>query len=386
MKLLGLDWGAYTWRDIRDTWKRQYVELKELHYCFGNKEEDAFFEEYFGKFLQQDTYDAVFTVNYFPVVAKCCHRQGIKYISWSYDNPLNVENIEETLGMETNYVFLFDRIQAEGYQKKGFRNVFHMPLAVNPDRLSRITLTREEREYFGADISFVGKLYNSPFPELLHPLSDFDRGFLNAAVDAQLKIYGGYFLDSLLTDEVIGRLNEQYRKALQEEFLVTKEQMAYAMASYVTRMERLMILGLLSKYFPLKLFSRERNETLNQVQYMGSAAYYRQMPKVFSASRLNLNITLKISQTGIPLRALDIMGCGGALFSNYQEELMDYLVPGEDFILYESIEDTLEKAEFYLKHEALRKKIAQNGRKKAFENFSYAGQFEKIFKTAEVEL
>lgn len=376
MQILALNFGAYTWEDIRYTLCRKNVTLKELQYCFGNKNEDDFFTEYFERILREGQYDAVFTVNYFPLVAECCYKRGIKYISWSYDNPLNVERIEETLGFDTNYVFLFDRVQAEGYQKKGYHNVFHMPLAVNPDRLLKVQVSRGEAERFGADISFVGKLYQSPFPELIQPLSEYDRGFLTAAVDAQMKVYGGYFLDELLTEEVMGRINRQYP----ETFSVTKEQMAYAMASYVTRMERLMILGLLSKRHSLKLYSREQNEMLKNVQYMGSAAYMRQMPKIFAASRLNLNITLKISQTGIPLRALDILGCGGALFSNYQEELAEAFIPGEDFIMYESIEDAADKAAFYLKHEDIRRQISENGRRKVFEQFSYEGQFEKIFR------
>lgn len=381
MQLLLLNFGAYTWEDIRYTLCKRNLKFKELQYCFGDKNEDEFFTEYFERFLQEGRYTAVFTVNFFPLVAKCCYQKGIKYISWSYDNPLNVERIEETLGFETNYVFLFDRIQAEGYQKKGFGNVFHMPLAVNPDRLSKVSVSREEAKQFGADISFVGKLYQSPFPELIYPLSEYDRGFLTAAVDAQMKVYGGYFLDELLTKETMERINRQYANQ-SAGFSITKEQMAYAMASYTTRMERLMILGLLSKHYPLKLYSREQNELLKNVQYMGSAAYMRQMPKVFAASRLNLNITLKISRTGIPLRALDILGCGGALFSNYQEELAEAFIPGEDFILYESIEDTLDKAAFYLEHEDIRRQIAENGRRKAFEQFSYEDQFEKIFRIA----
>lgn len=378
MQILALNFGAYTWEDIRYTLCRNNVKLKELRYCFRDKHEDEFFTEYFDRMLREVRYDAVFTVNYMPLVAKSCQKMGVRYISWSYDNPLNVEQIEDTLGFETNYVFLFDRVQTKGYQKKGYQNVYHMPLAVNPGRLSKIQVSREEAKKFGADISFVGKLYQSPFPELIKPLSEYDRGFLQAAVDAQLRVYGGYFLDELLTDEVMERINKQYP----DTFSVSKEQMAYAMASYVTRMERLMILGLLSGHHSLKLYSREKNELLKNVIYMGSATYMYQMPKIFAASRLNLNITLKISQTGIPLRALDILGCGGALFSNYQEELAEAFIPGEDFIMYESIEDAADKAAFYLEHEDIRRRIAENGRKKVFEQFSYEGQFEKIFRIA----
>ena len=84
-----------------------------------------------------------------------------------------------------------------------------------------------------------------------------------------------------------------------------------------------------------------------------------------------MNITLKCLQTGIPLRALDIMGCGGFLLSNYQEEFLDWFVPGEDFVYYEDFGDAYEKAAFYLENSDLRKQIALNGYSKVKEHFSY---------------
>ena len=38
---------------------------------------------------------------------------------------------------------------------------------------------------------------------------------------------------------------------------------------------------------------------------------------MFANSKVNLNITLRNIKTGIPLRALDIMGAGGFLLTNY---------------------------------------------------------------------
>lgn len=389
MRLLLLDIGAYTWDDIKCTLRKNNVTFKELHYCFDDKNTDDFFTEYFEQILQAEHFDAVFTVNYFPLVAISCHKFHIKYLSWSYDNPLNVERIEDTLFFETNYVFLFDRIQTENYQKQGFQTVFHLPLAVNPSRLSSIQLSSAETEYYGSDISFVGSLYKTLFAELVNLLPDYDRGFLKAAADTQLCVYGGYFLDTLLTEDILNRINSQFAAHTQklnpaspDILQLSKKQLEYTVAAYTTRLERMMILGLLSKHYQLKLYSRENSQFLPYAQYMGTASYLRQMPKIFASSRLNLNITLKISQSGIPLRALDIMGCGGTLFSNYQHELNEWFVPDLDFIMYQSIEDTYDKAAFYLSHENIQQKIALNGKQKVFNNFSYDIQLKKLFQAS----
>jgi spore maturation protein CgeB len=96
-------------------------------------------------------------------------------------------------------------------------------------------------------------------------------------------------------------------------------------------------------------------------------------------SKINLNPTLKSIRSGIPLRALDILGCGGLLLSNYQAELVEAFIPNEEVVIYESIEDAAEKAEYYLNHEAERERVAQNGYRKACEMFSFDRQLEKLF-------
>ena len=135
MKLLIFEWGAYTQPDINFCFDKNHLNYKTVSYHFTNKNEDSFFTHRFSKFIAEGDYDAVFSVNYFPLVAQACFKYNIKYLSWSYDNPLNVQDIEDTLGLPTNYVFLFDKIQVKNYRSKGFENIFHLPLAVNTERL-----------------------------------------------------------------------------------------------------------------------------------------------------------------------------------------------------------------------------------------------------------
>ena len=118
---------------------------------------------------------------------------------------------------------------------------------------------------------------------------------------------------------------------------------------------------------------------------MGTCDYYDQMPKVFKASKINLNITLKIIQSGIPLRVMDILGSGGFLLTNYQPEIAEYFVDGEEVVMYESIEDAYEKAIFYIRNNDKRHQIAQNGHNKVRELFSYEKQLKSIFEIAGIK-
>lgn len=121
----------------------------------------------------------------------------------------------------------------------------------------------------------------------------------------------------------------------------------------------------------MDLYSQEMDEGLKKVNYRGYADYYREMPVIFARSKVNLNISLKTIRTGIPLRVLDIMGCGGFVLSNYQQELLEYFVPGEECVVYENTEDLFLKADYYLKHEEERKRIAAAGLAKVKRDFTF---------------
>ena len=55
-------------------------------------------------------YAAVFTFNYFPVVAIACKACKLPYVSWTYDSPF-IQLYSKTLGFETNFAFVFQATQ-----------------------------------------------------------------------------------------------------------------------------------------------------------------------------------------------------------------------------------------------------------------------------------
>lgn len=75
-------------------------------------------------------------------------------------------------------------------------------------------------------------------------------------------------------------------------------------------------------------------------------------------------------ETGIPQRVFDIMGVGGFVLSNYQEELEELFVPDREIVLFRDVPELLKKAEYYLNHEEERIRIAINGYKKVREYYN----------------
>ena len=143
------------------------------------------------------------------------------------------------------------------------------------------------------------------------------------------------------------------------------ESAAYVYANYflcrkITSNERISLLKAISEHFPLKLYTHHPAKELPKAEFVGPVDYYNTMPLVFQNSRINLNITLKSIQTGIPLRCMDIMGSGSFLLTNFQSDLLDNFIPGEDFVYYENEDDLVSKVSYYLAHESERQQIITN--------------------------
>lgn len=94
-----------------------------------------------------------------------------------------------------------------------------------------------------------------------------------------------------------------------------------------------MALSLLGSRYKVNLYSGDKDVDIKGINQCGYVDYYSQMPAAFSQAKVNVNISLKTIRTGIPLRVLDILSCGGFLITNFQEELLEYFEPGVDLVI-----------------------------------------------------
>ena len=102
------------------------------------------------------------------------------------------------------------------------------------------------------------------------------------------------------------------------------------------------------------------------------------MPLAFNQAKINLNISLKIIQSGIPLRVFDVLGCGGFLITNYQQEIAENFEDGRELVIYEDIPDLIAKVDYYLSHDDERLRIACNGYEKVKSGCTFEKRMNKI--------
>ena len=220
----------------------------------------------------------------------------------------------------------------------------------------------------------------SYFERMSIRLSDYAKGYLDSLMAAQMRIQGYNFIE-----ESLGSVIEELYRVLPIHFghenRATRE---YFYAHYVidrkiTSDERIELLSAIARQHRVDLFTLSKEFQLPNVYNHGAVDPYTGAPFVYKQSRINLNITLRSIERGIPLRAFDIMGAGGFLISNFQADFLDYFVPGEDFIYYEDKEDLLKKIDYYLDHEQERKIIAKNGHDKVAAGHTFRHRVREMF-------
>ncbi|MDI6883462.1 MAG: glycosyltransferase [Patescibacteria group bacterium] len=79
-------------------------------------------------------------------------------------------------------------------------------------------------------------------------------------------------------------------------------------------------------------------------------------------------------------RNFEIPGCGGFLITHDADNLGDYYKFGKEIVIYQDIEELIEKIHYYLAHEAKRETIAQAGYTRTLQDHTYEKRFKEIFK------
>lgn len=380
MDILFYRYGSICEQDIADVFQQMGFTVREVLLELTNKQ--AAPAEKLGAVsaaLEAHIPDFVFSINYFPFLSELCERIGLSYVCFSVDSPVP-ELFSRTLKNRCNRIFLFDYAQYQTFSVQNPDCIFYLPLATNTARWDSLLspLTADAPPAYTDEISFVGSLYHEKSPLSLlkpSPLSEQDTGYMDGLIAAQLQVSGAVFLEDAVSEEWIARVKQCFPDfpkvadpfADPDRYIAANLFLGYRAAET----ERIRTLNALAEHFPVTLYTRSDTSLLRSVICRDGVATHTQMPRIFRNSKINLNITLKSIQTGIPLRIWDVLGCGGFLLSNYQAEIPEYLEPGRDLDCYENLSELHDKVQYYLTHDDVRQEIAYHGYRKAAEQHTW---------------
>ena len=373
MHILMYRWKAYNYRDIEQTFLLLGHTVDNIEQELGSYDVSPEFEKVIEQKIRGNHYDMVFTVNYFPLISNVCQRAGVKYVSWTCDNPL-ISMYHASVFHDCNYIFTFDKTNYLEFRGMGVAHIWYLPLAVDVDRLDDIIERSQDAAKYRGDVAFVGSLYErNSYDKLKNRLPEYLRGYFDAVMEAQLNISGANIVEPMLTADILSRLEEYFTlekspDSFSDLGLIFQ---TTVLGFKIAEIERRRALIELSKYYHVNVYSNSDVSDMVRIRYCGSVDYWSEMPKVFRASKINLNFTIPNIKSGIPLRVWDVLGSGGFLLTNYQAELPYFFEEGKDLVCFDGVEDLREKVGYYLEHEEERRAIAESGYRKVKETHLY---------------
>lgn len=319
--------------------------------------------------MMKDNYEYIFTINFYDFIADICEEIGLKYISWVVDTPCYTL-YTNPLNYKYSFVFIYDESIVQDLLKKGAENIFYLPVAADVNRLDSVILTAEEKKKYSADVAFLGSCCsNNEYKNIFSPILSHEvKEIVDKVIQIQLStnhfiikdLIDKDFLDIFTSNGYIKLTNNKYNK------IDDKEILALYLGRYHSYIERKQIIKALANRFDLALYGekgwlKEENDGVIHKVYKGEAEHYFVMPKIFKASKINLNNTRCFVESGLPMRVFDVLGSNGFLITNNKEDINRLFTVGKDLVVYRDLKDMNEIIEYYLKHDKERLLIAQNG-------------------------
>nr|WP_297705516.1 DUF3880 domain-containing protein [uncultured Butyrivibrio sp.] len=322
--------------------------------------------------IRESSIEAVLTYDFSAALSDGCQMCGIPYVSWIYDCPQKAL-YEAAVSNDCNYIFSFDKRQVEIIRRCGGKHVFYQPLGTNIFRNSRTVITRDDKEKYSCDISFVGNLFTDGIYELCEKVAtgSTKNEYEMIMRDAYGKWDGVDRIHNKLSDSAIDNLLDIGRKELTKDFRMDLDEYfgARLLAYKLAEKERTNMLSRLAPY-GIKFYTGEKSISIPGITSLPPIDYMEELPKLYNLSKININITLHSITEGIPLRVFDIMGAGGFVLSNYQPAIEEEFEIDKEIVVYKDLDEMEDKVRYYLFHEDARQKISINGNKAVTKRFN----------------
>ena len=342
---------------------------------FGAKEMDM--DGFVSKMLATLTEfkpDFVLTVNHLGVdregvLAALLDQFDVPLASWFVDNPHLILGSYENLHGTRTAIFTWDSDNLDSLRGLGFENVFHLPLAADPTRLT--PHRTEPVEEWRAPISFVG---NSMLKKAIMRIQ--------AARPSQRLVESGLMVARAFgeSDEPCsGRFMIKNFPELRNDFeaLETAER-KQAFETFLTwqatLMYRLDCVVRILDFGALIVGDDGWNELLKDRpgwRYHPELSYYDDLPDFYPLSDINFNCTSQQMKGAVNQRVFDVPCCGAFLLTDYRRQMEELFEPGEEIVYYNHPDEIPGLVELYMDRPDKRRAVAEAARRRVLAEHTY---------------
>jgi spore maturation protein CgeB len=109
-----------------------------------------------------------------------------------------------------------------------------------------------------------------------------------------------------------------------------------------------------------------------------NAVYGEDMVKVYNASKIAFNINGDYPYLNV--RNFEAPACGICTITSMVEGLENWFVPGQEVVVYTSVQELIEKIKYYLSHDEERESIALAGQRRAHRDHTLQKRFSELLR------
>lgn len=325
-------------------------------------------------------------VNSVNGLAAFCERHGLDSITWEVD-PTTDEPEPLRSDASRAHVFTFRRANQEGFQRAGYERVEYLPLAADPDLRRPLELDEAERERYGAAVSFVGSSmtgnigpFHNAFLEQFAAWGEFEgpgKTVLREVLEEQRRDLTTYVVPELLDRLAPGLREHSLARGWQDPAALVAE-----IAAAEKRLNYLAELGDLD----IAVWGDEgfRRLEAHGVDYRGRAGHELELPRIYNATTINLDIGRLYQSDIVTMRVFDVLACGGFVLVEHSEALEELFRVGVEVESYQDPVELRTKIEYYLARPDEARAIARRGREAVLERHTIRQRVRHMLRSFEV--
>lgn len=311
----------------------------------------------------------VFSINYQNGLSELCSKFSLKLLCWEIDPSVDVP-ASLSIKNKQAYIFTYCKVHMDDFFSAGFDNVNFLPLAANSKNRKPIRLSGEERKTYSCPISFVGSslveqaqrhmktltnLYEEYCEMHAIPCIGADEHFKNI-LNRQNEDYSTYRVPELAQEglkEFFEYFHQKMGPQLNPIILLAESAASEKRLAYLSRLGR----------HGIKVWGDEGLRVTENygAKYMGFAGHKYEINKIYSSSLINVDINRIYQTEMVNMRIFDIMACGGFVLAEYSEDLRELFELDQEVVAFCSLDELVEKTEYYLANKNEARQIAQNG-------------------------
>ncbi|MAA79246.1 MAG: hypothetical protein CL916_08290 [Deltaproteobacteria bacterium] len=300
------------------------------------------------------------SINYRYGLAEIVERTSSKLLVWEIDPSMDrIRNVETDT--KSSFIYTWRAAHIDSFRRSGFQNVKYLPLATNTKRCFPTKGTLEERDVYGCSVSFVGA-------SLVDQGQHYRDVFLSSYAqwsgreDGSEKLQGlmreqSKDLSIFIADELLGYWFPDFSKAMED----AQVSLSSLLGEWIACLKRQSYVMALQDHDIQVWGDRGWSGVPN---YRGQAGHLREVVHVYRRSIINIDINRIYQPDIVTMRVFDVIATGGFILTEYTPALDDLFDVGVEIATYTTMDDLIEKVDFYRSHPEERTRIIQAGRKR----------------------